>query len=61
MVKVVLACDGVSEAEGVQAALDIAREFNEVRTPRYTNASCKFDHRQAGPELRQMTAGMLTA
>ena len=43
MFRVVLACEGVPESEGQQAAADIAKEFNEVRTPRYTNAICVID------------------
>jgi len=43
MVRVVLACGGVAEAEGRQAAEDIAREFNQERRPRYENASCSFE------------------
>jgi hypothetical protein len=40
--RVVLACDGVPEAEGTEAASDIAKEFNDFRGPRYTNATCDF-------------------
>jgi hypothetical protein len=42
-VRVVLACAGVPESEGRQAAAEIEKEFNEVRMPRYTNAVCVFD------------------
>jgi hypothetical protein len=42
MFRVVLACSGVPEAEGLRAAADIAKEFNEFRSPRYTNATCSF-------------------
>jgi hypothetical protein len=43
MIRVVLAADGIPATEGEQAAIDIAKEFNEVRTPRYINATCAFD------------------
>lgn len=42
MFRIVLAADGILPSEGPQAALDIAKEFNEVRTPRYINATCTF-------------------
>jgi hypothetical protein len=42
MFRVVLACDGIPAAEGEQAAVDIQKEINEVRSPRYTNAICTF-------------------
>jgi hypothetical protein len=44
MFRIVLACGGVPTGEGAQAALDIAKEFNDVRTPRYTNSTCIFEH-----------------
>jgi len=43
MLRVVLVCDGVAEAEGLEAASDIAREFNEQRGPRYQHAACLFE------------------
>jgi hypothetical protein len=42
MYRIVLAADGILGSEGTEAALDIAREFNEVRPPRYVNATCTF-------------------
>jgi hypothetical protein len=42
MYRTVLCADGILPAEGAEAAADIAKEFNEVRTPRYTNATCTF-------------------
>ena len=42
MYRIVLAADGILDSEGAEAALDIAREFNEVRTRRYVNATCTF-------------------
>ena len=43
MIRIVLICGGVPEAEGRQAAIDIADEFNRDRSPRYVNASCRFE------------------
>jgi hypothetical protein len=43
MFRVVLACDGVPAAEGVEAAIDIQNEFKEFRGPRYINPSCVFE------------------
>jgi len=34
----------VPEAEGAEAATDIAKEFNDFRGPRYTNAKCVFQN-----------------
>jgi hypothetical protein len=42
MIRVVLACDGILADEGEEAARAIAKEFNEIRTPRYVNATCTF-------------------
>jgi hypothetical protein len=44
MYRIVLACHGVPAAEGEQAATDIQREFNEFRSPRYANATCRFEN-----------------
>jgi hypothetical protein len=44
MYRVVLVCAGVPAEEGPRAAGDIAKEFNEVRTPRHTNSTCVFEH-----------------
>jgi hypothetical protein len=40
--RVVVSCTGVSPQAGAEAARDIEREFNHVRTPRYANAVCTF-------------------
>jgi hypothetical protein len=42
MIRVILVCDGIPADEGEQAAREIAKEFNGVRTPRYVNATCTF-------------------
>ena len=44
MFRIVLACGGVPADEGPRAAGDIAKEFNDVRTPRYTNSTCVFEN-----------------
>jgi hypothetical protein len=42
MFRITLACDGVPKNEGTRAAANIEKEFNDVRTQRYTNATCVF-------------------
>jgi hypothetical protein len=44
MYRIVLACHGVPADEGELAAIDIQKEFNEFRSPRYTNATCRFEN-----------------